>query len=429
MRYIPIIFIFLFFANIVSAGDISRFVFTTNSQTIKPNEISEKITIQSQDAAGNSVEIPQTACIELKTTSVTGEFSSSNTNWSPVTRLTMNKNTANRNFYYKDSINGSYKLTARVSLRPEGEDPCASWPIEEWNVQWTAEQGITVSESGGGSTPPLASPEPASSTGSSAFVEPQIFANAGLDKTAIAGADVKFSGQAFGLQKEPLEGARYLWSFGDGSTKEGQSVLHSYQYPGDYIAVLEVSSGKFSASDRTLVKALPNELKITEANNDYIKLHNGSGVDLDISFWFLKSESQSFKFPENTFIKSNSDLTIPSSVSKIVLISQGQKAELLYPNSSVACQFIQQETVPQASAQETIKHSVSNSNDSNEEQSTENVESAQVAQVVQAGQVVDAINIGENESSWSIKEWLMLIGGIIVISAFGLFFVRRQSPV
>ncbi|MBU2263634.1 lamin tail domain-containing protein, partial [Patescibacteria group bacterium] len=61
------------------------------------------------------------------------------------------------------------------------------------------------------------SPEPTSDVGSQSWpTEPQIYANAGEDRNAIAGADIKFSGRALGLQKEPLENARYLWSFGDG---------------------------------------------------------------------------------------------------------------------------------------------------------------------------------------------------------------------
>jgi hypothetical protein len=41
----------------------------------------------------------ETTHIILSSSSVTGEFSSSNTDWVSVSILTMNKNTANRNFY------------------------------------------------------------------------------------------------------------------------------------------------------------------------------------------------------------------------------------------------------------------------------------------------------------------------------------------
>src|SRR3989338_155032 len=135
IKFASIFFIFACGVNIVLAnGDVSQFIFTTNPQTIKLNEISEIISIQAQDANGVSADILQTACLELSTNSSTGEFSSSNTNWSPVKILTMSKGSANRNFYYKDSIVGNYELSVKVSLRPEGKPACASWPKEEWDI-------------------------------------------------------------------------------------------------------------------------------------------------------------------------------------------------------------------------------------------------------------------------------------------------------
>ena len=44
--------------------------------------------------------------------------------------------------------------------------------------------------------------------------EQQIYANAGKDKTGIAGADVLFEGKALGFKKEPLENASVSLDFG-----------------------------------------------------------------------------------------------------------------------------------------------------------------------------------------------------------------------
>src|SRR3989338_7255689 len=98
----------------------------------------------------------------------------------------------------------------------------------------------------------------------------QISAKAGEDKTAVAGADIVLEGNALGFKKEPLENARYLWIPGDGSSKEGKNIRHIYKYPGNYIAVLIVSSGDIStsASDRINIKVIPNELRIIETKNE-----------------------------------------------------------------------------------------------------------------------------------------------------------------
>ncbi|MBU4477084.1 PKD domain-containing protein [Patescibacteria group bacterium] len=387
------------------ASDISQFVFTTDPQVIKPNEASEKITVQAQDADGNLVKITETIYLELKTNSSTGEFSASSTKWVSTSKLTMAKNTANRSFYYKDSAVGNYKLTIKAN-------------------QWTAEQDIVVSESA--LTPELKSesPKPTYDDGSIEWpVEPQIFANAGSDKTAIAGADVYFSGKALGLKKEPLESARYLWNFGDGAISEGQNVKHVYKYPGEYIVILDISSGKYSASGRLTAKIIPNQLEIIEANQNYIKLHNGSNVELDISHWFLKAENIFFKFPANTFIKTNRDLMIDSSVSG--LKAESQKAEILYPNGSIAFSFFGYAIAKPVSVVNFEPEEIVNVGNrvSDISGAVAGVESSASNTDSQVANVVSVVKGNDGD----IKNWLLAILGIGAISGAGLILVRRQG--
>jgi len=355
IKFASIFFIFACGAGVaLASGDVSSVVFTTNSQTIKLNEISEIISIQTQDASGVSADILQTACLELAANSNTGEFSSSNTNWNPVKILTMSKGSANRNFYYKDSIVGNYELSVKVSLRPEGKPACASWPKEEWDIKWNAKQNVIVSSgfsnassqenqsSSASNSSSLSSAGEVIASGSVAYnyKNEQISAKAGEDKTAVAGADIVLEGNALGFKKEPLQNARYLWTLGDGSYKEGKNIRHIYKYPGNYIAVLNVSSGDVSASDRINIKIIPNELRIIETKNEFIKLKNKSGIILDISGWFLKAGGAIFKFPDYSLVAANSELMISSDVSGIKFAGNNFSAELLYPNGSVAFSYL-----------------------------------------------------------------------------------------
>ena len=353
-RLVSIFFIFAFSASIVLAsGDITQFVFTTNSQTIKPNEVSEIITIQAQDASGNSATSTQTVCIELSTTSSMGEFSSSNTSWISVKTLTMSKGSANRNFYYKDLAVGVYELSVKASLKPEGKPSCSTWPIAEWDIKWNAKQNIVVSSSFSSSSSQTSSSANNSSVSSSSggeniasggvtynYKNEQISAKAGEDKTAVAGADIVLEGSAYGFKKEPLENARYLWNLGDGSYKEGKNIRHIYKYPNDnYIAVLIVSSGDISATDRVKIKVIPNELVIIDAKNEFIKLKNKSGIILDVSGWFLKANGAVFKFPDYSLVAANSELMISSDISKLKFAGNNFSAEILYPNGSVVFSY------------------------------------------------------------------------------------------
>ena len=185
-----------------------------------------------------------------------------------------------------------------------------------------------------------------SGSGSSSYIPPEnlpkIKAYAGEDKTAVVGAAVEFRGQAFGLKDEPLDNARYLWSFGDGTSKEGQNTTHFYQYPGEYIVVLNVSSGEYAASDSLLIKASPNQLSISESKpgfGGWIELYNGSKEQIDVSGCQLKSGNHIFIFPKSTFIRPSAYLVIPVSVSVVVLAENKGVIELLYPGGFKAGEF------------------------------------------------------------------------------------------
>ena len=168
----------------------------------------------------------------------------------------------------------------------------------------------------------------------------QISAKAGEDKTAVAGADIVLEGNALGFKKEPLLNARYFWNLGDGSYKEGKNIRHIYKYPNSYIAVLNVSSGDISASDRINIKVISNELRIIETKSEFIKLKNKSGIILDVSGWFLKAGGAIFKFPDYSLVAANSELIISSDVSKLKFAGNNFSAELLYPNGSVAFSYL-----------------------------------------------------------------------------------------
>lgn len=351
IKLVSFFFIFVLSVKIVLASDIYQFVFTTNSQTIKLNQVSETITIQAQDIGSIAISAGKTLCLKVISTSGVGEFSSNSSEWIPVNIFTINSNWKSRSFYYKDSSEGNYRIDAQVAFKLD-EKTCSLMLPNEWDVKWNASQNIVVSADSSSSVSQAISSSTASSNSSGAGIvsgsvsytpkSEQISANAGEDKTAIAGADIVLEGQAFGFKDEPILNARYLWTLGDGSYKEGQSVRHIYKYPGNYIAVLNASSGDVSASDIINVKVVPNELEIIEAKNEFIKLKNKSGLMLDLSGWFLRTGGSVFKFPDHSLISSNAELIIPSDVSGLKFFDNNFSAEMLYPNGSPAFYYEKQ---------------------------------------------------------------------------------------
>lgn len=450
IKLVSIFFIFAFGAGVaLASGDVSQFVFATNSQTIKPNEISEIITIQAQDTGGNSVNLLQTACFEVATASSKGEFSSSNTNWSPVKILTMSKGSANRNFYYKDLDAGVYELSINVSLRPEGKPACASWPKEEWDIKWNIKQNIVVSSNSSANSSSSTALEPSEFSSSSNqiiasgnvdynYKNEQIYAKAGEDKTAVAGADIILEGNALGFKKEPLQNARYFWTLGDGSYKEGKNIRHVYKYQGNYIAVLNVSSGDVSASDRMNIKVIPNELQIIDAKDEFIKLKNKSGIILDISGWFLKAGNATFKFPDYSLVSANSELIISSDVSGLKFSDKKFLAEILYPNGSAAFSYLpvfsssskSKEIIlskpPEKNIEVVAMPIISQKNYSNSSSGADTSQNFTAGKNLPAGEadLASVITIGDKNNPGA-KIWLILAVISGIIGGVGLFLARK----
>ena len=279
--------------------------------------------------------------------------------------------------------------------------------------------------------------------------EPQIYANAGKDKTGIVGADVLFEGKALGIKKEPLENARYLWNFGDGASGEGKNIKHVYKYPGNYIAVLDVSSGQYSVSDRVDIKIAANELIISEASNELIKLKNKSGAILDISGWFLTGGGVLFKFPESSFIAANSELIISSDISGLKFSDNNFSAGILYPNGSVAFSYLPagqagsplfvssssskpKEIIlskpPEKKAEIAVGPVISKKNFSNmSSNSNSSASSADKSQNFTAGKnMASVITIGEKNNSGD-KIWLILALITGTIGGAGVFLARRDT--
>lgn len=167
-------------------------------------------------------------------------------------------------------------------------------------------------------------------------VEPQVFAYAGPQKRiVVAGGRTRFEGRAFGVKKEPLENVRFLWTFGDGGQVEGERVAHRFIYPGEYVVVLNASSGWFSGNYRVIVTAVPADLSIKNATSKYIEISNNTKYELDLSSWMLRVGDNTFVLPKRTYI-------MPKRSVKFSRETTGLSAQnisavsFLYPNGAIA---------------------------------------------------------------------------------------------
>lgn len=348
------------------AADVQKFVFISSPQTVAPGSASEQITLQAQDAAGNEFKVPGTACAALFSTSAGGEFSSNDANWAAVSVLTIAKNSANRNFYYKDTAAGKHTISAKIVFKPETESrSCAAWPATEWPSGWNASQDITVGDtapasSGSGnvsvgatSTEPavpasgVSAAQQTNNNGTAWVPPPQIYVSAVVPQRGTAGAPALFDAAAVGLKKEPLPNARYVWSFGDGGTAEGKKVYHTYHYPAAYVVMVSASSGEWGATDRKEIVIAAPELilsNIKPGEDGFIELQNAGRNEIDLSFWFLKSGARSFTIPQGTIIGGGQTIPFPAAITG--LSADPLNTSLLYPNGNLVAAYEEKSVAP-----------------------------------------------------------------------------------
>ena len=177
------------------------------------------------------------------------------------------------------------------------------------------------------------SPPPAPVSSYVAPPMPQVFADAGGDRTVIVGADTQFNGRAYNRQKENVEHVRFMWNFGDGSTAEGPIVSHHYSYPGRYAVMLTIAQNIDAVSDRVVVTAEPAKLAFALLPDGGVAIENHAGRDLDLSGWIIRSFGQMFTLPEHSIILNGETMRLSQ---KTLKFFGGPQSELEYPNGVVA---------------------------------------------------------------------------------------------
>jgi PKD repeat protein len=346
---ILIFLVFLLFFSFLARADshITRFIFITEPQSIAVGAISEPLTIQAQDTAGDPVKAGVTVCVGLNTASGMGEFSSNKDNWKPVAVLTINKSWTSRTFYYKDTEAGSYILQADVAVKPENTT-CSAWPRDEWDAAvWSAEQTILVGgdqsvESGGVQKEVVAKPSSVPAGGVASPFKSALNAYAGEDRTVATGALVEFVAMAFDADSNPFEASRYWWNFGDGGAEEGRNSNHIFSQVGTYTVGLHISSGISSASDYVTVKVVSNKIavkNVVTGDGGFVRLENPSEYVIDIGGWHISDAvGVTFTLMPKTKIHSRSEIAFPNGVTGL-LQSGNPEVVMYYPNGVKAFEY------------------------------------------------------------------------------------------
>jgi hypothetical protein len=320
-------------------ADAGSFSVSTEPQTIAPSTASGAITVTS------GTPVTASTCVLLSSNSASGQFSSSATNWTPVPVVTMSKNTSNRSFFYKDTAEGTFTLTIRIVQKPDTVSAsCASWADAASAVQETLTHSITVGTGSG--QPSSEDNHDSTSSGSTTNTPPQqtqttVVGSVGSEtlhvtiKTqgvVVVGGGSFFSGSASDSHGPTGNGTRYLWNFGDGATDEGQTVFHTYMYPGKYVATLTAGSGNEAGIVRTTIDATPAQVGVLAQPDGSVVLSNQSSQELNIGLWSITSATSTFSIPQDTILLANMSVRFSP---QVMHMSAAADTSLRYANGSL----------------------------------------------------------------------------------------------
>lgn len=168
-----------------------------------------------------------------------------------------------------------------------------------------------------------------------------IKAYGGEDVSSMVGVMMNFLGRAKGLNDESIDSsARFVWNFGDGETKEGRSVAHTYRIPGTYMLGLYVSSGEYTASDYMRVQISPNLVSVSGVVwgiDGYMRFANSSDIEGDIGGWSIRdARGHEFIVPSHTMMARRGDIALSNSVSGLLQEAASLPLSVFYPNGALA---------------------------------------------------------------------------------------------
>jgi hypothetical protein len=143
------------------------------------------------------------------------------------------------------------------------------------------------------------------------FKTPTLGLSVGRERVGAFGSPMEFKAET------NLDTSKYntfAWNFGDGSQGGGSILSHTYQYPGDYVVILNASFQDGNAISRVNVKIVDPSLTIVNADPEKITLKNNSAYEVSLFGRALVSGEKFFVFLKDTIIGPSQSLSFGSNV-------------------------------------------------------------------------------------------------------------------
>ncbi len=115
-----------------------------------------------------------------------------------------------------------------------------------------------------------------------------------------------------------LKRCKYVWSFGDGLSAEGEEVEHIYKYAGDYNVVLNGTCKDLKSISRTTVKVLAPNLVINKTSEGLISILNLGQYEMNLYGYKIFFNNKLYTFPLDTIISAGKNIIFPAEYLQIL---------------------------------------------------------------------------------------------------------------
>jgi hypothetical protein len=183
------------------------------------------------------------------------------------------------------------------------EEAAATTTVENTNAETeTVTASTRIVSSGGGSSSKKTLIK-------KVITDPVLHLEVDAPHIAYVNQEVTFEAIPSGVGKTLLNSLSYTWNFGDTYGAAGKKNTHIFEYPGEYIVVVEGTFAKQKAIVRHEIIVYPVSVSLTRTARGDVVIKNNAKQEVDLSGFILQGNSQ-FVFPRLTFIKPTGSLTI-----------------------------------------------------------------------------------------------------------------------
>lgn len=162
---------------------------------------------------------------------------------------------------------------------------------------------------------------------------PEFQVSAGRSRLGFVGVPISFKTRVTKAKNITSGSLVSTWSMGDGGLKNGTEVSHVYQFPGEYIVVLNTQWGESDAVSKTRIKIIEPEVDMEHVSRSSIRILNKSTYELNLGGWRIESERSRYVIPIDTIISANSSIQL--SLDSISIGYVGEFIRLVNPVDTV----------------------------------------------------------------------------------------------